>query len=218
MGDANFLASRHAPPSRLSWLLPMVAVAVFAGLYALAAFLYPGGSSAKPERHGYSFFENYWCDLLNATTVSGRSNPARPVGLVAMLSLSAGITVFWWNVPRLFTQARARAAFVRTAGIGSGVVTPFVATRAHDSVIHVAGLLAVAGFVSTATALGRRGGRALAVLSWTTLWAALANYSIWETRIGLAAMAVVQKVAFALFLSWIVVVANHLRKAVARLP
>ncbi len=190
----------------------MGGVAAFVSLYATAAFLYPGGTRSDPGRRGFSFVENYWCDLLDATAGGGQPNPSRPVALAAMVCLAVGLSVFWWSAPMLFPEARRRSSLARTAGIGSGLITPWVGTRAHDLVVHSAVLLGVVGFVSTATALRGRGGRGLEVLGWAALAAAITNYAVWQTRIGIAAMPLIQKVAFALFLVWIASVANLLRR------
>ena len=49
---------------RLS-VAPIASVALFVGLYFVAAALYPGGTRAEPSRVGFSFADNYWCDVLD---------------------------------------------------------------------------------------------------------------------------------------------------------
>jgi hypothetical protein len=206
--DERSKAGRSLPPV---WSVPIVAAFVFVGLYATAAVLYPGGTYQEPSRSGYSFVDNYFCDLLDAQTKAGRGNAGRPVAIAAMVVLCVGISVFWWSVPKLFPGARVRAAVVRASGLASGLVTPWVATRAHDAVIHGAGLLGVIGFVGTMTAPGAHRTRTVEVAAWTAIAFVVANYLIWVTRVGLAWMALVQKGAFSFFLLWMVLVALRLR-------
>ena len=98
---------------------------------------------------------------------------------------------------------------VRFAGILSGALTPFIATRFHDLVITVAGLLGMVAFVVTASALGRDAGRPLMVLAGATFVLALANYVMWSTGVGLTALPLVQKASFVTFLCWVIGVARR---------
>ncbi len=189
----------------------------FVALHASAAWLYPGGTRSDPGRVGISFADNYWCDLLDATTYGGRHNPARPVAVLAMLALCAGLAVLWWSVPALFPRARRRGFAVRVLGLASGAITPLVATPAHDLAIEVAGCLGVAGFVTTFSALGSTGGRALELVAWFALATATSNFVIWRTGIGLGWLPLVQKAAFASFLAWMVLMACRLRRETAEI-
>jgi hypothetical protein len=112
-----------------------------------------GGTKDNPSRVGFSLVDNYWCDLLDATTYGGRPNPSRPFALAAMIALCAGLSVLWWTVPALFQDARRRRRFVRYAGFASAVVTPLVGTPLHDWAIDAAGLLGVAAFGVTMSAI-----------------------------------------------------------------
>jgi hypothetical protein len=156
---------------------------------------------------GFSFADNPWCDLLDATTYGGRVNPGRPFAIAAMLTLCVGLATTWWNAPRAFPDARRRGVIVRAAGLGSAVIAPWVAGRAHDLVVEVAFVLGAVGFVTTMTALGRKSGPALSIVAASALTCSLVNYAIWRTGVGLSALALVQKGAFALFLAWMVLFA-----------
>jgi hypothetical protein len=218
MSRATSIDERRKGPGAVppAWSVPIAAAGVFVLLYAFAAVLYPGGTYAEPTKGAYSFVDNYFCDLLDAYAKGGQRNPGRPAAIAAMVVLCAGLAVFWWNVPKLFPAARVRAAVVRAAGVASGLVTPWVATRAHDAVIHTGVFLGVIGFVGTMTAPGAHRTRTVEVAAWTAIGFAVANYVIWVTRIGLSSMALVQKGAFSFFLLWVVLVALRLRGPAGR--
>jgi len=198
----------------LSWLVPLVSVTVFVALYATAAWVYPGGTRSDPGRVGFSFSDNYWCDLLDATTHGGRNNPSRPFAMAALFVFCTGLAVFWWSVPALFPFAPRRGVLVRAAGIISALVMAWVATPLHDLAINVAGGLGVVGFVATISAVNARG-QVVEIVTWSTLFAALSNFAIWQTGIGLSVLPLIQKVAFALFLGWMVLTSLRLRKDAA---
>jgi hypothetical protein len=100
----------------------------------------------------------------------------------------------------------------RAAGIGSGAIIPLIATRFHDLAIDVAGLLGVVGFATTLTAFGSHAGKAFTTVAAFALLTALANFAVWQTGIGLAALPVIQRAAFAFFLVWVVMLALRLRR------
>jgi hypothetical protein len=186
---------------------PALSVAAFVFLYAVAASLYPGGTRAEPSRVGFSFLDNYWCDLLDEITYGGRQNPARRPAIVATVILSAGLAALWWNVPTLCPDARRRAAVARWSGLSSAMVIPFIASRLHNVAIDIAALLGVVAFVAAMSALGRRAGRSLVMLASVALALSLTNYTLWRTGIGLSVLPIVQKGAFTAFLGWIVALA-----------
>jgi hypothetical protein len=203
--------NRRMAPSLL-WPLPLAAVAAFVVLYGVSASLYPGGSRVHPTRDGFSVTENYWCDLLDARTYAGRVNPGRPFAIAATVVLSAGLAVLWWTVPALFPDARQRSRLVRLSGALSASLTPFIGTHQHDLAIRLAALFGAVGFVATMTALGARAGRTLAVVAWLALALILVNYVVWETGVGHGVLALIQKGAFAAFLTWVVFVTLRLRR------
>ncbi|MDP9150320.1 MAG: SDR family NAD(P)-dependent oxidoreductase [Myxococcota bacterium] len=192
-------------------LVPLVAVAHFVALYAVAALLYPGGTRADPGRTDFSFVDNYWCDLLDATTYGGRRNPGRPVAVAAMVILSVGLAVLWWLTPGLFPRARKRAWLVRSAGFACALVAPCVATIAHDMAINVAGIFGAVAFVTTMTARRPVGGRGLRLCEISALALAAGSYLVWQTGCGLALLPLIQKLALLAFLIWVVLIALWIR-------
>lgn len=199
---------------RLS-IAPIASVALFVGLYVVAAASYPGGTRAEPSRVGFSFADNYWCDVLDTTTYGGRPNPAAPIALGATVVLALGLAVLWWLAPALFPAARVRAFVVRGAGVASGLVTPLIGTQHHDLVINVAVLAGTVAFVIAMTAVRAREGRHLVALAVFAFAAATTNFVMWRAGWGseLHALPLVQKGAFAFFLAWVFAFALRVRRA-----
>eukprot|EP01041_Mallomonas_annulata_P035984 gene35984-59008_t len=55
---------------------------------------------ANQNAKGFSWVHNFWCNLLNETAINGEKNSARPIALVAMLVLSASLSLFWIIFPK----------------------------------------------------------------------------------------------------------------------
>ena len=198
----------------LSWLVPIAAVIAFVALYAVAAVLFPGGTRAEPTRTGFSFLHNYWCDLMDATTHGGRTNPGRPVALAAMVVICGGLAVLWTAAPVLFRRAPRRGWVVRVAGVGCALVAPWVGAGFHDRAIRVAVALGAVAFVTTLTALEPEHARReiLRISGWCVLAVVAVTYFIWETGFGLPILPALQKLAFIGFLIWVVLLALRLRR------
>jgi hypothetical protein len=182
---------------------PAVGVVAFFGLYAIAALLYPGGSDDDPRRPGFSFVHNYFCDLLAPVAVNGAQNTGRVFGLVAMVLIVPTLGLFWHSVVALYPKLRAHVVTTRVAGTVSAAATLLLLTPFHDLAVEVGGSFGLVAFLAVLFALPRArhgvlfaGGIAAGAVS-------SACFFIWRTGIGVAALAPLQKLAFALFLAWV---------------
>jgi hypothetical protein len=183
-------------------LLTLACIAAFLLLYIIAAGLYPGGSDYDKTTRGFDWQHNYWCELLAPVAQNGEANTARPVAIAAMAVLMAGLAAFWYYIPLLFTPDKTGKTMIRTAGMGSMLVTPLLFTGWHDPVMNLAGLL---GCFAIAVLLIRlfRHGRYFtgATAVFCLLLCAINNY-VYYTGNYLYYLPVIQKISFAAFLSW----------------
>lgn len=192
-------------------IAPIVATITFLALYVTSALLYPGGSRSHPDHIGFSFRDNYWCDILDRTTYGGKPNPGASIALGATIVLSFGLAVLWWTAPTLFPKARRRALIVRGAGIVSCVLTPFISTSYHNLAINIAGGLGMLALVTTISALRASEGTSFMALGVLNLIASAANFVMWRTGWALAQLPVLQKAAFMIFLAWVLALAFRVR-------
>ncbi len=79
----------------------MFGVFIFIVLYFIAAFLYPGGSTADKASGSFSLLNNYWFDLLSYKAKGGENNISRPIAITAMVVLCLSLSVFWYHLPQL---------------------------------------------------------------------------------------------------------------------
>jgi len=190
-------------------LLPLAGILLFTLLYTIATFLYPGGSSLDPTAHGFNWVHNYWCELTDAYSRNGSPNAARPVALLAMLIICVSVSIFWFQLPTLFS-GRPYAKIIRFTGILSMIVAGFIFTGFHDVVIDVAGLLA--GITLSLTFIGLYQGRLYTffIFGLVCLAMMLFNYFIHKTGILLPWLAVAQKVTFVFVVLWITFITIHM--------
>jgi hypothetical protein len=83
----------------------------------------------------------------------------------------------------------------------------------HDWAVNAAGLLGVAAFAATMSAMRNHGGRASSFLAALTLLLAIANFIVWHTGAGLVVLPLIQKMAFVSFLLWVVVTSRRVAES-----
>jgi hypothetical protein len=128
------------------------------------------------------------------------------------LILCTGLMVFWWKLPDYYSSAESWKSLVRTFGVLSGATIPLTATSYHDVAINVAMVFSVVAFGISIPALRKRGGLNLARYGAFTLGFSVLNFLIWQTKVGIEWLPLMQKIAFAAFLLWIVLVSHRVSK------
>jgi hypothetical protein len=184
---------------------PAAGVVLFIVLYAIAALLYPGGSYDDRHAPGFSLVHNYFCDLLHPVALNGVVNPGRGIGLVAMALIVPTLVFFWHSVVVLFANQRALRLTTRIAGSISAAGMLLLLTPFHDSAVEIGGGFGLVAFFAVLAALPRAKHGLLFLGGVAAMVVSAACFFIWRTGVGLPALASLQKLAFALFLAWVLV-------------
>lgn len=191
--------------SRLNnfWIkVPFAGICIFLGLYVIAACLYPGGSQADISAKGFSWINNYWCDLLSEQAKNGLYNTARPVAVVSWLILCFSLSVFWYFLPRLFLINVTGKKIIQFSGVGCMLITSFLFTSLHDVVIHIVVLF---GFIALSGAyIGFYSNRMYGLFYAGVFCMFLMgmNYYIMLERNFVSYLPLIQKITFAIVLVW----------------
>lgn len=185
-------------------MFPLIAMGLFVLLYLLAAMNYPGGSWISPHQDGFSFWNNYLCDLLDDYAINGELNTARYPARLALAVLCFGLLVLWAYLPNLFPKKSKNLKVMQLTGILSLLVLTLLATETHDLIVRIAGFMGIIAFVSCFVELYKAGYARLLALGIFSLMVFLINYYIYETGVFLKSLAVIQKITFILFLGWFV--------------
>ncbi len=197
--------------------LPLVGMMAFIVLYVLAAYHYPGGSWRSPDSVGFSFWNNYLCDLLDEYAVNGELNSARFLARGSLASLCAALLLLWFFLPSLFPGRGFNKRIMWISGILALVVTGFLGSGTHDLTVRIAGFFGAIAFISCFVELYRMGYIKLMVYGVICLLIFGANYYIYETGKLIEQLPVIQKVTFVSFIGWFVLLNTLLiRKALLR--
>ena len=194
-------------------LTPLFGILVFVFLYVVATFYYPGGSNVDKTTTGFDWLNNYWCDLTGQFAKNGETNSARPIALTAMMILCSSLVVFWFYVPRLFSDNKFNQ-IIRYAGMTSMTIVVFLFTAFHDTVINIAGTFGIAALTGVFIGLYKNNLTKLFGYGAFCLGLMLFNYFIYKTSFLLALLPIIQKATFILFLLWICLIDIYLYKAI----
>ena len=198
------------------FLLPVAGVVCYALLYFIAALLYPGGTHEHPASKGYSWTENYWCNLLSENAINGQPNPASPVAFFAMVIVCLSVLMFWWLIISFSDLQSGVKRLLKACALLSMAISIFIFTPYHDAVINVAGGFGVIVLIACYYILYKRNDRMLFLYGIFTFLLMVVNNIMYHGG-WFHWLPVVQKFTIFFFLLWIVLVCIK-QKSYLQLP
>ncbi|MEO6819901.1 MAG: hypothetical protein ABI204_09260 [Ginsengibacter sp.] len=185
-------------------LIPTVGILIFIFLYLMATRYYPGGSQVDKNSIGFSWQNNYWCNLLNETAMNGRQNAAKPIAMTAMFLLCVSLSFFWIIFPQRMEATRITRLLIQISGVISMVIAFLLFTNInHDLITDMASFFGLMATIGIFVVLYKN--------RWIGLfWFGLANILlvglnnyVYFTKGLIIYLPVIQKISFATFLIWI---------------
>ncbi len=183
-------------------LFPIVGMGMFILLYILAAWAYPGGSWNILSQHGFSFWNNYLCDLLDFYALNGEINNGRILARAGLFVLCISLIILWYHLPRLFSYKNVNLIIMKICGILALISILFLAIGTHDLIVRIAGVLGVITFIISFIELFKNSYYKLATFGILCLIIFLINYYIYETGSYLEALPLIQKITFLAYILW----------------
>jgi hypothetical protein len=191
-------------------MLPLKGMCLFIILYVIAALQYTNGLDNFSNKVGFSFKENYLCDLLNVYTLEGTINPAHTTARIALSIICLSLMLFWYQLPKLFLIQNTTQIIMQVSGIISMIILLFLTSDNHDVIIRVAGLFGILAVISILIELYRVRFYGLFIVGFLFLVLFLFNYYIYETGILLELLPLIQKLTFVVCLGWMALLNNSL--------
>ncbi len=189
--------------NRFWMLLPLFGTILFFILYIIGAFLYPGGSQIDKHSEGFSWMNNYWCNLLSSYAVNGQLNPARPIALIGMFVLCITIAFFWYLFPSYIKYDKNNRLVIQLSGSLSMSVAMFVFTDFHDKIINMAGVLGFITILISLIGLYKIKWFGLMLLGSLNLLLLLMNGYVYQVKTLIYYLPMLQKISFGTYLIWI---------------
>ncbi len=185
-------------------LVPVFGALLFVVLYTIATFLYPGGSQADAHSIGFSWANNYWCNLLNEKAINGQPNAGMPVAIAGMFVLCLTLAFFWMQLPKHFAFPKCWKRTIQIAGILSMLIGCFLFTNLnHNLVINLASFLAGIPILATCIGLYKNKWFGLFAFGLLNILLVGINNYVYYTKGMLIYLPIIQKISFASFLVWV---------------
>lgn len=121
-----------------------IPIGIITSLFFLvvAAMHYPGGSQFDKNSIGYDWQKNYISNLFSPLAVNGADNAARPWAVGGMFLLSISFALFFIEFSKKI-PVKSASGVIRYCGVGAMVGAFLAVTPFHDTMVTVAGTLAL---------------------------------------------------------------------------
>lgn len=173
-------------------------------LYIFATLLYPGGSQVNKNSIGFSWVNNYWCNLLNTNAINGEPNPAKPIALLGMFVLCFTLSFFWFIFPGYMNSNKNLKLTIQASGILTMTVAFFLFTDInHDLVTNLASSLGAIATIGTFIGLYKNKLFKLFAFGLLNILLAGINNLFYYNKELIVYLPVIQKISFASFLIWV---------------
>lgn len=200
--------------AKRNWMLFVNAgISLFLCLYFAATIFYPGGSQTDAFASGFSWTNNYWCNLLDLKAINGSHNSARPLALAALLMLCLTLVVFWYWFPVFAGMGKTKIQIIRYAGIAAMATAFFLFMGPHDMIINAASFFGLVSVFGTLSGLHHLKWKGLLSLGIFNLSMVVINNICYYNKSLLLYLPVVQKITFLFFLLWISLISLSLSKS-----
>jgi hypothetical protein len=185
-------------------LVPVAGTLVFLVLYIIAALSYPGGSQADKNSVGFSWLNNYWCNLLAENAINGQPNGARPIAISGMFVLCLSLSLFWWLLPAYINTGKWGTVIIKVCGVGAMATAFFLFTGIHhDLIVNLASSFGVVASFVTMLTLYRKSWHRLFAFGLLNMALVVVNNYLYHAEGMIVYLPLVQKISFATFLAWI---------------
>lgn len=184
--------------------MPTFGILLFISLYFVAAYYYPGGSQFDKNAVGFSWKNNYWCNLLNDNAINGMKNTAQPIAITAMVVLCIALSLFWWQFPGYTSLGKRYKLATQVCGMLAMATGLLLFSKInHDLVTNLASLFGLLAMTGTFTGLHKNKWTILFYFGLLNVALVAVNNFLYYNKELISYLPLVQKITFLTFLTWI---------------
>jgi hypothetical protein len=198
------LKNQSSKTKSMMVLTPFFGTLLFVVLYIVATLLYPGGSQVDKNAVGFSWINNYWCNLLNENAINGQTNPAKPVAITGMFILCLTLIFFWFLFPEHININRKLRHAIQISGTLAMTIALFLFTNInHDLITNLSSMFGLIATIGVFIGLYKAKWWRLFTFGLLNMFLVVANNYVYYTKGLIIYLPVIQKISFAAFLIWI---------------
>jgi len=166
-----------------------------------ATLYYPGGSQKDRNSIGYDWKNNYISNLFNETAVNGLKSGSRFWAAAGMFFLSFSFALFFIRFSKKI-PLKGAARVIKYFGVASMVFAFLTITPYHDEMVTISGTLALVSIFYITVFVFKSKLQIFKILSVICLLVAYSCNYIYYTGRFLALLPVMQKLAVAILIIW----------------
>jgi len=187
------------------WLsTPIIGTVLFVILYFVSTLFYPGGSQFDKNSVGFSWTDNYWCNLLDEKAINGQTNSARQIAMTAMLVLCLTLIFFWFQFPKYTNLSENYKVTIKASGTLAMLIGFFLFTKVdHDLITNLASLFGLLATIGTFIGLHKNRWKSLFYFGLLNILLFVVNAFLYYNKEYILYLPLVQKITFVTFLTWI---------------
>lgn len=193
--------------------IPIIGILLFSLLYIIATFYYPGGSNFDKYSVGFSWYNNFWCNLLDSYAINGKPNHAKYIASTAMVILIFSLGFFWWHFPKSAKMNQSFQNVIRISGVIAALVASLLVFNIkHDMIVNLSSLFGLFALIGTLIGLYKNKWMCLFYFGFFNFFlVGLNNLFYYDLRL-INYLPVIQKITFLTFLLWICGICIKLEK------
>ncbi len=184
-------------------LFPAMGIAVYFLLFYVAAGMYPGGSRANLRSTGFSWLNNYWCELMNHEAMNGQPNPGAIYAIIAMIFAGSAIGVFFYRLPLYCWTTLARARVIKVSAAITGLSGVMLFGDFHNPALLCFSIATLVTFVIALAILLENGKKGFFAIGLLSLLLTQVNNVMYYLRLGVHHIPWFQKIAITAVLLWV---------------
>lgn len=193
--------------------IPIIGILLFIFLYFIATFYYPGGSISDKYSVGFSWYDNFWCNLLDNYAINGKPNHAKFIASIAMFILIFSLGFFWWHFPKSAKMNHTFQNIIRFNGVIAVVVSSLLIVNIqHDMIVNLSSLFGLFALLGTLKGLYNNKWMRLLYFGFFNFFLIGLNNLLYHDFKLISYLPVIQKVTFLTFLLWICSICIKLEK------
>ena len=125
-------------------------VALFFVFTLVAIALYPGGSQFHADSIGFSWRDNFWCELMVLETGYGKENPGGIFAIVATFFAGLAVSAFFYRLPLVCPTTALQSGIVRFGTIICSFSALMLFSEYHHEMLLA---FCISGFITMLIAL-----------------------------------------------------------------
>lgn len=184
--------------------IPVFGLTIYAILFMLATWLYPGGSLNHPDAIGYSFSHNFLCDLFLSESYNGEHNPGRYIAIGSHVILGLTMMSFFYLLPGIFHRQNTNTKCVQIFGVLTMGIFCFMFTELHDIIVITTAVFGTLALLPFFIELRYLTDRPLKLWAWMCYGMSLLVFTLYTTGWGFYYLPLLQKVTFLVDAVWVI--------------